>query len=38
VLKIRETADARKLAQARKMLQDFFAAEAQGEPGSGAGK
>jgi hypothetical protein len=38
VLKIRETADARKLAQARKLLQDFFAAEAPSEPGSGAGK
>jgi hypothetical protein len=34
VLKIRETADARKLAQARKLLQDFFASE----PGNGAGK
>jgi hypothetical protein len=38
VLKIRETADARKLAQARKMLQDFFAIEAAGAPGSGTGK
>jgi hypothetical protein len=38
VLKIRETADARKLAQARKMLQDFFAAEAPSVPGSGVGK
>ena len=32
VLKIRETADARKLAQARKMLQEFFA---EGETGAG---
>ena len=38
VLKIRETADARKLAQARKMRQDFFAGEAPGKEKSGAGK
>jgi len=38
VLKIRETADARKLAQARKMLQDFFAAEGKSAGETGAGK
>ncbi len=38
VLKIRETADARKLAQARKMLQDFFAPEGKSAGETGAGK
>lgn len=36
VLKIRETADARKLVQARKMLQEFFAGQiGAGENGAG---
>ena len=38
VLKIRETADARKLGTARKMLQDFLAANAKSEGQNGAGQ
>ena len=38
VLKIRETADARKLGTARKMLEDFLAAEGKGGGQNGAGR
>jgi hypothetical protein len=38
VLKIRETADARKREQARKLLQDFLAEEGQGGSRKGAGR
>ncbi len=38
VVKIRETADARKREQARKLLQDFLAEEGQGGSRKGAGR
>ena len=37
VLKIRETADARKFGTARKMLQDFLAADSDSEGQNGTG-